>query len=138
MCGLSALRASGRLSVIVAVCPSTSYLMVSNESAGMRVPFLPTRSPTTELWRASLLKRCQSLFEIACPTGQFQVEKLLCHGLAQRRVLTEAEGLLGQPDRYRGAPGQPLQQLLCGVVEFGSAYRLVDQSPVGRVRRAHF
>jgi len=27
MCGLSALSASGRFSVIVALCPSTSYLM---------------------------------------------------------------------------------------------------------------
>jgi hypothetical protein len=30
MCGLSALSAFGRLSVIVALCPSTSYLMSSN------------------------------------------------------------------------------------------------------------
>ena len=74
MCGLSALRASGRFSVMVAVCPSTSYLMVSNESAGMRVPFLPTRSSTTELWSTSLLKRFQSLFEIAGSTREFQIE----------------------------------------------------------------
>src|ERR1700722_14033512 len=33
ICGLSALRASGRFSVIVALCPATSYLMVSYDGA---------------------------------------------------------------------------------------------------------
>ena len=40
---------------------------------------------------------------------------------------------LASPIATVGPGGQPLEQLLGGVVEFGPAYRLVDQSPVGRI-----
>jgi len=57
--------------------------------------------------------------------------------LAQRRVLSEVQRLLGQPDRGGGPVGQPLQQPLGRVLEFARAHRSVDQAPVGRVPGAH-
>ena len=77
MCGLSALSASGRLSVIVALCPSTSYLMSDS--------FHVTFSPNSGV-RFSPERR-QAFFEIGCPAGQLHIEELLRHGLVKRGVL---------------------------------------------------
>src|ERR1700761_2851737 len=102
MCGLSALRASGRFRVIVALCPSTSYLMVSYDRVELSDIFGSSSfsdsggSAAIELWRPSFAERCQPLFEILGSTGEFEVEELLRHGLAQRRMLAVVDRLLGQ------------------------------------------
>src|SRR5262245_47929659 len=125
MCGLSALSASGRLSVIVALCPSTSYLMY----------FM--WSPSTEL-RCALVAECrQPLFEIGCPARKFHVEELLSHRLSQRGVLGVVEALLRQPDRDRRSRRQPGHQVRGYLVEVGCAHATVNQSPVRGVASAH-
>ncbi len=48
MCGLSALSASGRFSVIVALWPSTSYLMVV-KCRDIGIPFLFLSSSAVEI-----------------------------------------------------------------------------------------
>jgi hypothetical protein len=62
-----------------------------------------------ELWWASLSESCQSLFEILGPTGEFEVEEFLGHGLDQRRMLTVMDCLLGQAEGHRGPVSQSSQ-----------------------------
>ena len=126
MCGLSALSASGRLSVIVALWPSTSYLMVSYGMLGS------LRSSAVEVRWAALAEGGQALLEIRCTAGEFQVVELLVHGLVQRGVLAGVDGLLGQPERHRRPGGQPGQQLLGDVVQLGGPRRRRGSCPSRR------
>src|SRR5690606_16974088 len=107
MCGLSALRASGRFNVMVAVCPSTSYLMVSYDVSDMCSALSVSGSSALELRGAAVPERRQALFEICGTTGQFDVVEFVVHGLGQRGLLAEVQSLFGQADRDRRPAGQP-------------------------------
>src|ERR671919_2214756 len=125
MAGLSALSASGRFSVIVALCLSSSYLMY----------FI--WSPSTEVRCALFAERRKALVEILCSAGQFQVEQFLIHGLGQSRMLAVVNGLLGEADRHRRAGCQPGQQFVDGSVELHCGRAAMDQSPVRCVGCSH-
>ena len=115
MCGLSALSASGRFSVMVALWPSTSYLMVSYDRAELCDIGVPRF--VLECHRPSNVggRRCRNAARPSLkslgPARQFEVEQFLRHGLGQGRVLTVVDGLLGQADRDGGSGGQSCQQI---------------------------
>src|SRR5580692_8392606 len=102
MCGLSALRASGRFRVIVALCPSTSYLMVSYDGAELADINVPCclvgmdidDSSSVELRWASFAECREAFFEIASSAREFEGEQFLRHRLAKRCVLAVIDGLL--------------------------------------------
>src|SRR6185312_5603827 len=132
MCGLSALRASGRSSVMVALCPSTSYLTVSNVLSDTGFPFI--RSPALESRRPPLGERGKTFFEVERASRQFDVEEFLVHRLTKRRTLGRVNGLLGQADRHGGAVGEAGQKFVGGGIQFGLIHAAMDQTPVGGFR----